>query len=474
MNKTESGLITGPVIGEQDETNSSNHAPLTSINSPIDSDLPSNPTRSEKLRNKIPKPRAIHGRLHTFDAFHSRNYRFLWLTTAIFSSGFWLQQVVVGWLAYEITGSPLLTSIALGLDALPVLIGAPFGGLISDKYDKKILLFIIYAYQAVLMVGYSAVIATGNANIWNLFIFVFLMGISWVINDPARMSLLAVIVPKRNLINAFALNSMAFSVMRLIVPAAGGFALAIFGPGLLFIVEAILMFTAALTIMMIRLDKDSSVDNSDRSAEQLLQDLKSGIGYVFNQKTIIGLTCMTVIMVILIMPFVHGLMPVYAAEVFKVGPEGLGLLLSAAGLGSLIGTIILASFTQITRPGKVLFVMLGVLGALMAALAINNTYHVAMVLVMLLSGSMMSYFSISGATVQGILPDKLRGRVTGIYMMAWGLVPVGSLLAGSIANIAGPQLSTLFGSALIFVCLIASTYLFKDVWKYRLESDPKE
>ena len=200
MNKTESGLITGPVIGEQDETNSSNHAALTSINSPIDSDLPSNPTRSEKLRNKIPKPRAIHGRLHTFDAFHSRNYRFLWLTTAIFSSGFWLQQVVVGWLAYEITGSPLLTSIALGLDALPVLIGAPFGGLISDKYDKKILLFILYAYQAVLMVGYSAVIATGNADIWNLFIFVFLMGISWVINDPARMSLLAVIVPKRNLI----------------------------------------------------------------------------------------------------------------------------------------------------------------------------------------------------------------------------------------------------------------------------------
>ena len=195
---------------------------------------------------------------------------------------------------------------------------------------------------------------------------------------------------------------------------------------------------------------------------------------MFNQKTIIGLTSMTVIMVILIMPFVHGLMPVYAAEVFEVGPEGLGLLLSAAGLGSLIGTIILASFTQITRPGRVLFVMLGLLGALMAALAINNFYHIAMVLVMLLSGSMMSYFSISGATVQGILPDKLRGRVTGIYMMAWGLVPVGSLLAGSIANIAGPQLSTLFGSALIFVCLIASTYLFKDVWKYRLESEPKE
>ena len=470
MNKTESGLIPGPVIGEQDEENSSNHAapkyPISPNNLNVDSDSP-----SDKLLKKIRKPKGIPRKLHTFDAFHSRNYRFLWLATAIFSSGFWLQQVVVGWLAYEITGSPLLTSMALGLDALPILVGAPFGGLISDKFNKKILLSIMYSYQAVLMIGYSVVIAMGYANIWNLFIFIFLVGISWIINDPARMSLLAVIIPKKSLINAFALNSMAFSVMRLLIPAAGGFSLAIFGPAPLFIVEAILMFSAATAIMMIQLDKDSSFDNSDRSAKQLLADLKSGVTYVVNQKTIIGLTFMTVNMVILVMPFVHGLMPVYAAEVFEVGPQGLGLLLSAAGLGSLIGTVILASCTQISRPGKILFVLLGFLGVMMATLAITNIYSVAMIVIMLLSGSMMSYFSISGATVQGIIPDQYRGRVTGIYMMAWGLMPLGSLLAGSIANVLGPQLSTLIGSSLIFVSLIAATYCFKGVWKYRLEED---
>jgi len=470
LNKTESGLIPGPVIGEQDEENSSNHAAPKYLISPSNLNLNSD-SPSDKLLKKIRKPKGIPRKLHTFDAFHSRNYRFLWLATAIFSSGFWLQQVVVGWLAYEITGSPLLTSMALGLDALPILVGAPFGGLISDKFNKKILLSIMYSYQAVLMIGYSVVLAMGYANIWNLFIFIFLVGISWIINDPARMSLLAVIIPKKSLINAFALNSMAFSVMRLLIPAAGGFSLAIFGPAPLFIVEAILMFSAATAIMMIQLDKDSSFDNSDRSAKQLLADLKSGVTYVVNQKTIIGLTFMTVNMVILVMPFVHGLMPVYAAEVFEVGPQGLGLLLSAAGLGSLIGTVILASCTQITRPGKILFVLLGFLGVMMATLAITNIYSVAMIVIMLLSGSMMSYFSISGATVQGIIPDQYRGRVTGIYMMAWGLMPLGSLLAGSIANVVGPQLSTLIGSSLIFVSLIAATYCFKGVWKYRLEED---
>jgi len=163
LKKTESGLIPGPVIGEQDEKNSSPHAAPEYITSPNNLNLDSD-THSEKLLEKILKPKGIPRKLHTFDAFHSRNYRFLWLTTALFSSGFWLQQVVVGWLAYEITGSPLLTSMALGLDALPILVGAPFGGLISDKFDKKILLSIIYSYQAMLMIGYSVVIAMGYAR----------------------------------------------------------------------------------------------------------------------------------------------------------------------------------------------------------------------------------------------------------------------------------------------------------------------
>ncbi|MQG03629.1 MAG: MFS transporter, partial [SAR202 cluster bacterium] len=93
-----------------------------------------------KSCSRTPRPVNISTRFNTFDAFRHRNYRFLWCGTALFSAGFWLQQVVVGWLAYEITGSPLMTSIALGLDALPILFGAPLGGLLSDKYDKKLLL----------------------------------------------------------------------------------------------------------------------------------------------------------------------------------------------------------------------------------------------------------------------------------------------------------------------------------------------
>ena len=142
-------------------------------------------------------------RIGTFEALRHRNYRYLWLGTAAFSSGYWVQQVVVGWLAYEITGSALITSIALGLDALPVLLGAPLGGLLTDRFDKKKLLIATPIYCSLLMTSYFFVVHYGYTSAWNLFLLVFLAGLSWIIHDPARMALLAQIVPKENLLQLF-------------------------------------------------------------------------------------------------------------------------------------------------------------------------------------------------------------------------------------------------------------------------------
>ena len=133
-------------------------------------------------------------RIHTFDAFRLANYRFMWLATVIFSSGFWLQQVVIGWLAYDVTRSPLLTSIILGLDALPILLGGPLGGIVTDHFDKRKLLVFIYCYQAILLTIFAVVIATDQIVTWHLFGFVFMMGVAWTIHDPARMSLITSIV----------------------------------------------------------------------------------------------------------------------------------------------------------------------------------------------------------------------------------------------------------------------------------------
>ena len=175
-----------------------------------------------RLRPHIRKPRMRPMRVHTFDSLLHRDYRFLWASTLFFSGAFWMQQVIIGWLTYELTQSALLTSLAMGLDALPILIAGPLGGLLVDRWDKRKLLAGVFAYQSLLALGFGGLVLLSDVNAWHIFSFIFLMGIGWVIVDPARMALIPSIVPHHNMVNAFALNSLAFSITRLAIPAVGG------------------------------------------------------------------------------------------------------------------------------------------------------------------------------------------------------------------------------------------------------------
>ena len=198
------------------------------------------------------RPPRIQTRLHTFDSFRYRDYIFLWLATMFSSGGFWLQQVIVGWLTYEVTDSAFWTSVALGLDALPILFVGPVGGLLVDNFDRRKLMAFIYVYQAVVTLIFAAVVLTGNLQAWHIFAFIFFMGLAWVVSDPARMSLIPNIVPREGLVNAFALNSMAFSVTRLATPALGGVLIAFAGAGPALLVEAALQIGAVAAALSLR------------------------------------------------------------------------------------------------------------------------------------------------------------------------------------------------------------------------------
>ena len=408
-------------------------------------------------------------KVHTFEAFKIVDYRYLWTAHAIFSSAFWLQQVVIGWLTYQITQSPFLTSVIMGLDALPLLIGAPLGGLITDKFDKRKLLGVIYTYQATIIVIFGIIVINGYAATWNIFGFVSLMGLAWTMYDPAKFSLMAMMVPKEGLVNAFALNSMAFSMMRLFIPALGGLLITLIGTGPILFIQAGIMISAGIITQFIKITNPDQ--KSQPSFKKIVPEIKSGFNFVIENPIIIGFMCTTSMMLTLVIPFMNGLMPVYAAEIFNVGPKGLGFLLSAAGLGSFLSTILLASIKNVSRPGVIGGLVMAFLSIAMFSMAINNIYIVSLVIVMLISGATMNYFNIAGATVQGLIPDSLRGRVTGIYMMAWGFIPFGGLLAGTLASIFSVQIATFIGGLILFFCVCVSFFSFKKMWAYNPKAD---
>ena len=308
------------------------------------------PASPRRFRPHIRRPhiRPIHMpvRVHTFDSFGYRSYVFLWLATAFSSAGYWLQQVVVGWLAYEITQSAFWTSLALGLDALPILLAGPVGGVLVDNFDRRKMLAFIYGYQAIVTTVFAGIVISGNLEAWHIFAFIFFMGLAWVVSDPARMSLIPNIVPRKNLINAFALSSMAFSVTRLVAPALGGVLIAVAGPGPTLALEAALQICAISVALCLRVAK------SDRPSLRLptvFSELREGVRYVLGEPVLIGLFTLTAMPALLVMPSIQGLMPVYAAEVFHVDAKGLGLLMSAVGAGSTLGTFVLASKGRFRR-----------------------------------------------------------------------------------------------------------------------------
>jgi MFS family permease len=315
--------------------------------------------------------------------------------------------------------------MVLGLEALPILLAGPVGGLLVDR--------------------------------------VILLGMSWVITDPARMSLIANIIPRANLLNAFSLNAMAFSVTRLTIPALGGVLLALVGagPSILFMVG---LQVAAFT-MVLGLRLEHSVRPKLRLTAAF-SELLEGARYVKNNRTLLGLFLLGFIPSVLVTPFVHGLMPVFAAEVFDVGPKGLGLLLSAIGAGATIGTVVLASLGEVKRKGRTIITAVAVMGLAMAVFTQLPTYWVALLALLVLSAGMSVFFATTSASVQGILTDDLRGRVSGLFMVTWGVLPAGSMLAGVLADSLGAPSAALIAAGITGVVLTALVLRFRPLWSF--------
>ncbi|MBI4297441.1 MAG: MFS transporter [Chloroflexi bacterium] len=167
------------------------------------------------------------------------------------------------------------------------------------------------------------------------------------------------------------------------------------------------------------------------------------------------------------MPFVQGLMPVYAEEVFGVGPTGLGLLLSSLGVGSTIGTFVLASLGDYHRKGLLMLASLVAMGLATVAFSLNPSYRLAFPNLLVLSGAMIMFASTSNAAVQSVVKDDFRGRVSGVYMATWGFTPLGSLLAGGLADRLGAPAATLMAAGVLVVVLAGLARWFRPLWRYQ-------
>ena len=414
-------------------------------------DVPGAPVSEPVLRRRgrFGPPRV---RIRTFDSFRYRDYLLIWASTVLSSGGFWVQQVIVGWLTYNITKSAFLTSLALGIDTLPILLVGPLGGVLADRWDRRKLLVLVYAYQSLITLGFSALVFAQVHEPWHIFAFIIAIGASWIIVDPVRMSLIPRMVPREGLVNAFALNGLAFNSSRLIAPGIAGGLLVVAGAGSALLFEAGLQAAAVAMALGLRVRSTERRGGGPASA---LRDVREAALYAWGTPLIRSLFMVSVVPALLIMPFVHGLMPVYAAEVFAVEAGGLGLLMASIGAGATIGALAMASVGEIRRKGRIVLISMAIMAASMLVFSRNTHYGLAFPNILVLSAGMAMFFTSANATLQGTTKDEFRGRVSALFMLTWGVFPVGSLLAGTLAAQLTVRSATLVGGAAVSLIIVA-------------------
>jgi MFS family permease len=373
-----------------------------------------------------------------------------------------MQQIVIGWLMYNITQSAFLTTLAMGLDALPILLIGPVGGLLVDSWDRRKLLAGIYLYQAVVTTVFATIVITGDVGPVHIFGYIMLMGVGWVILDPARASLVSTTVPGESLVNAFALNSLGFSVTRLAAPAIGGALLALVGPGPALVIEAIMQFLAVIAALAIQLPV---TERAELRLKTAFSRLLEGARYVKGQPVILSVIALSIVPPMMSFPFFNGLMPVFAAEVFETGSIGLGLLMSSLGAGSVLGTLVLASFGNVQRKGRLIILSVAVTSLTMLLFSQVTSMYLAYPVLIASSVGMMVFFSTSSALIQSIVPDEFRGRVTSIAMFSFGMMPIGSLVAGTLAQRLGAPTAMLIASGVVAFLLGAFLMNSRLLWR---------
>ncbi len=385
--------------------------------------------------------------LSTFKSLGHGNFRLLWFGLLFSSAGQWIQQVTIGWLVYELTGSAALLGVVNGLRAVPFLLTGPLAGVLADRVDRRRLMFWTQVFLLVWSFLFGLDIALGYLQVWHIFVFTLVTGVAWSFNQPVRQSVVPNVVPREDLPNAIALNSAGFNITRVVGPGLGGLLIALVGvAGNFFIQSAAYVGVAVMTYRL----KLPPIKGRLGQAS-VLKDLREGVGFVLGHVQLRNQMLMGLIPTVLALPYIS-IMPVYASDVLGVGPEGLGLLMSAPGVGAVIGTLLIASSPRLQSRPAVLYVAAVCLGLSLVTLALMRSVVPALVVLVLVGGFQIAYMSTNNTLLQLICPDHMRGRVMSLYMLNQGLMPLGSLLAGGIAQLWGAPVAFAFmGLSVILV-----------------------
>ncbi|HIA16576.1 MAG TPA: MFS transporter [Dehalococcoidia bacterium] len=395
-------------------------------------------------------PRAsASGWRRTFSSLKYREFRFLWLGMLLLMTAMQMQMVVRSYLTYEITSSPFLLGLVNAGFAIPMLSLALFGGAIADRMERKLIIQIGQLVAVVLSLIIGISIATDTVTWMHLLGVSMAQGALFSFLVPARQALIPQLVGKDNLTNAMSLDAAAMSATMLVAPAIGGGLYNVIGPdGVYYLITG----CGVLAILFTSAVKTPARDKS-RARTAMLGDIKSGLMYVVRSRMVLVLIILGLLTTLLAQPF-RFIMPVFVVDVYGKGPESMGLLVTITGVGALIGSLWIASIGKWHR-GLLLLGSGLVSGVALLLVASIPVYLAAAGIMILLGLGDAGRQTLNQVMIMEEVDDEYRGRVMSIFMMIWGMMPLGVLPAGLLAEAVSGQ----FAVGVMATLLILVTFV---------------
>jgi MFS family permease len=395
--------------------------------------------------------RVVAGRIHwrnTFTAFRHRNYRLFFFGQLISVIGTWMQTVAISWLVYQLSNSAFTLGMVRFLGAIPITLLTLVGGAVADRFDKRRIVVLTESTAMVLAFALAGLVYFGVVKIWQIVLLGLLEGITDAFDIPTRQSFVVEMVGKDDLMNAIALNSSLFNGARVFGPALAGVLIAVIGVAGCFFVNGVSYVAIVVAYLAMRLP--AAAPRAER--RPMWHETLEALRYVRGHRTLCAIIGLVTVVSLFGWPY-SVLLPVFARDVLHADARGYGFLMAANGIGALVGALTLASLGDSPYKRKLFYGGLYGFCGMLCVFAYSKSYWLSAAA---LAGSgffMIIFFATANTSVQTRVPDELRGRVMGIYALAFlGLTPFGSLIAGALARATSATFAVTLGA---IICIIA-------------------
>ncbi len=387
-----------------------------------------------------------------------RDWRVLWMAGHLWNLAFWMDLIVLGWVVLELTDSAFKVALVGTFRFLPICFLGVFAGSQADRRSKKSMLIFAQAVNLTVTAGFTVVLGLDLLQVWHVYVVATLTGCAWAIDFPVRRAFFRDILPERAILNAVALSEVSETGTEAVGRwLAGGFLVLAAGAAFAYGFLAMSYLIGLVILLSIPGRPVYRGDGEKRSG--VLEELKEGLRYVWRNQALRGVVIITVFVNFLIFPYMQ-LTPVFARDVFGVGPALMGLMSGMDGVGAFIGAAVFASMMVVRRPGIIFIAGALLMGLGVFLFAVSPSYGVAMPMLFLAGLGISGFVTFQTTITITAAEPEMRGRAMGAVSLGVGFLPIGMLYTGALAEWLGAPTAVAINTlACIVILLIVSALL---------------